>query len=131
MDEISEPAPDPAEIATGVARRWVAAWTDGQTGALFGLLAAGASIESNLDPDGDFIEILTGFATALECVSVASQTVLGGRVALVYDCTARGELFRLAESLEVDGAGLVREVRRAYDLSAVARLMPGLAVARG
>jgi len=112
--------------AADVARRWVAAWSAGDTGALFRLLAAGAAIESNLDPDGDFIEILTDFAAALDRVTVVSQTVIGGRVALVYDCAARGEPFRVAEFLEVDGDGLVREVRRVYDLAAVGRLMPGL-----
>jgi hypothetical protein len=114
------------ELAADVARRWVAAWSAGDTGALFRLLAAGAAVESNLDPDGDFIEILTDFAAALEQVSVVSQTVIAGRVALVYDCTARGERFRLAEFLEVGDDGLVREVRRVYDLAAVERLMPGL-----
>jgi hypothetical protein len=124
MDE--EPQPELAAIAADVAGRWVAAWTEGRTGALFQLLAADAGIESNLDPDGDFVEILTDFAGALDKVNVASQTVIDGRVAIVYDCTARGELFRLAEFLTVDGGGLVREVRRVYDLSAVDRLMPGL-----
>ena len=112
--------------AADVARRWVAAWMAGNTMALFRLLAAGAAVESNLDPDGDFIEILTDFAAAVEHVTVASQTVIGGRVALVYDCTARGERFRLAEFLDVSDDGLVREVRRVYDLAAVERLMPGL-----
>jgi hypothetical protein len=113
---------DPAEVAS----RWVAAWTGGKTSALFRLLAANAAIESNLDPDGDFIEILTDFAAALQEVSVASRTVIGRRVALVYDCVAGGEPFRLAEFLDVNAAGLIREVRRVYDLSAVDRLMPDL-----
>ncbi len=117
---------DLTALATDVADRWVSAWTEGRTGALFQLLAADAGIESNLDPDGDFVEILTDFAAALEAVSVASRTVIDGRVAIVYDCTARGERFRLAEFLTVDGGGLVREVRRVYDASAVERLMPGL-----
>jgi hypothetical protein len=118
---------DTAEVAA----RWVAAWTGGKTSALFRLLAANAAIESNLDPDGDFIEILTDFAAALQEVSVASQTVIDGRVALVYDCRAGGEPFRLAEFLDVNGDGLVREVRRVYDLSAVDRLMPELAKGLG
>ena len=124
MDE--EPQPELAALATDVAGRWVGAWTEGRTTALFQSLAADAGIESNLDPDGDFIEILTDFAAALDGVTVASQTVIEGRVAIVYDCVARGEKFRLAEFLTVDDAGLVREVRRVYDLSAVERLMPDL-----
>src|SRR5689334_21561592 len=113
---------DVTEVADG----WVRAWTEGRTSALFQVLAADAGIESNLDPDGDFIEILTDFAAALDGVSVASRTAIDGRVAIVFDCTARGERFRLAEFLLVDDAGLVREARRVYDLSAIERLMPDL-----
>ena len=127
QSEPVEPAPSDAErVSTQAAGRWVAAWTRGDTSALFRLLAANAAVESNLDPDGDFIEILTDFAAALNSVSVMSQTVIGGRAAIVYDCVVRDELFRLAEFLEVDGDGLVRSVRRVYDLSAVERLLPGL-----
>ena len=109
-----------------VTRRWVDAWTGGRTRALFGLLAAGADVEANLDPDGDFIEVLTNYAAALDSVAVFSLTVIDNRVAIVYDCTARGEPFRLAEFLLVGDDGLIREVRRVYDLSAVERLMPGI-----
>jgi len=125
MDDEESPA-DLTALATEVADRWVRAWTEGRTGALFQLLAADAGIESNLDPDGDFIEILTDYAAALQDVGVAARTVIDGRVAIVYDCAAGGERFRLAEFLVVDEAGLVREVRRVYDLSAVERLMPEL-----
>ncbi len=111
--------------AEEVASRWVDAWTGGRTRALFELLAAGAQFESNLDPDGDFIEVLTGYATALDGVEVFSLTVIDNRVAIVYDCTAGGEAFRLAEFLVV-GDELIHEVRRVYDLSAVERLLPGL-----
>jgi len=110
--------------AEEVAQRWVDAWTHGRTSALFELLAAGARFESNLDPDGDFIEVLSGYAAAVDTVEVFSLTVIDDRVAIVYDCTARGETFRLAEFLVVDG--LIHEVRRVYDLSAVERLLPGL-----
>ena len=109
-----------------VAGRWVAAWTTGRTTELFRLLAAAPAIESNLDPDGDFIELLTAYAATLESITVFSQTVIDRRVALVYDCTLSGETFRLAEFLTVDEAGLVTEVRRVYDLDAVERLMPHL-----
>ena len=109
-----------------VAERWVAAWTTGRTSDLFRLLAASPAIESNLDPDGDFIEILTGYAAALDSITVFSRTVIDRRVALVYDCALSGETFRLAEFLVVDGSGLIREVRRVYDLYAVERLIPGL-----
>jgi hypothetical protein len=109
-----------------VAGRWVAAWTTGRTTELFRLLAAAPAIESNLDPDGDFIELLTAYAETLESITVFSQTVIDRRVALVYDCTLSGETFRLAEFLTVDEAGLVTEVRRVYDLDAVERLMPHL-----
>lgn len=109
-----------------VAGRWVAAWTAGRAAELFGLLAAAPLIESNLDPDGDFIEILTGYAAALDSVSVFSRTVLDRRAALVYDCTRAGETFRLAEFLTVSETGLITEVRRVYDLDAVQRLMPHL-----
>ena len=116
--------------AEDVARRWVDAWTGtrlgGPTSALFRLLAAGANIESNLDPDGDFVEILTNYAAALTEIGVFSLTVIDNRVAIVYDCTARGETFRLAEFLVVGGDGLIHEVRRVYDLSAVERLLPGI-----
>jgi hypothetical protein len=111
--------------AADIATRWTAAWTRGATSELFRLLAADADVESNLDPDGDFVEILTEFAARVDAVEVSSQNVVDGRVATVYDCTARGETFRLAEFLDVDG-GLVRTVRRVYDLDAVARLLPGL-----
>jgi len=109
-----------------VAARWVAAWTTGRTSTLFRLLAADAAIESNLDPDGDFIEILTDFVDAVESISVPSRVVMPGRAMLVYDCVVAGETFRLAETLVVDADGLVREVRRVYDLTAVDRLLPGL-----
>jgi hypothetical protein len=112
--------------AEEVARRWVDAWTGGRTRTLFELLAAGAHVEANLDPDGDFVEVLTGYATALEAVAVFSLTVIDDRVAIVYDCTARGEAFRLAEFLVVGEDQLIHEVRRVYDLSAVERLLPGL-----
>ena len=110
--------------AAEVAQRWVDAWTHGRTSSLFRLLAASPVIESNLDPEGDFIEIMSEFRAALDDVSVASQLVIDGRVSLVYDCVARGERFRLAEFLQVDDTGLVREVRRVYDLTATARLLP-------
>ncbi|MGI5244072.1 hypothetical protein [Dactylosporangium sp. CA-139066] len=109
-----------------VAGRWVAAWTTGRTAELFRLLAAAPAIESNLDPDGDFIELLTAYAAALDSISVFSQTVLDRRAALVYDCALGGETFRLAEFLTVSDAGLVTEIRRVYDLDAVERLMPHL-----
>jgi hypothetical protein len=112
-------------MSENVAERWIAAWTRGDTSALFRLLAAGAPVESNLDPDGDFIEILTDFAAALDRVEVASQVEVEGRVALVYDCTVRGETFRLAEFLDLRD-GLITEVRRVYDLASIARLMPDL-----
>jgi hypothetical protein len=112
--------------ADEVARRWVDAWTGGRTRALFEVLAAGARFESNLDPDGDFVEVLTGYAAALEAVAVFSLTVIDDRVAIVYDCTARGEAFRLAEFLVIGDDQLIHEVRRVYDLSAVERLLPGL-----
>ncbi|MEU0561633.1 hypothetical protein [Dactylosporangium maewongense] len=109
-----------------VTDRWVAAWTTGRTSTLFTLLAAGARVESNLDPDGDFIEKLTGFAAALTSVSVFTRTVIDQRVALVYDCVVDAEQFRLAEFLVVTPTGLIAEVRRVYDLYAVERLMPEL-----
>ena len=114
-----------------VAGRWVAAWTTGRTTELFRLLAAAPEIESNLDPDGDFIELLTAYAATLESITVFSQTVIDRRVALVYDCTLSGETFRLAEFLHVDAAGLITEVRRVYDLDAVERLMPHLILEAG
>lgn len=113
-------------VTTDVATRWVAAWTTGRTSSLFRLLAANATIESNLDPDGDFIEILTDFVDAVQSISAPAQVVRPGRVVLLYDCVAAGETFRLAETLVVDADGLVREVRRVYDLAAVDRLLPGL-----
>ncbi|GAA0714993.1 hypothetical protein Drose_10520 [Dactylosporangium roseum] len=109
-----------------VAERWAAAWTAGRTSDLFRLLAASPAIESNLDPDGDFIEILTDYAAALDSVTVFSRTVIDRRVALVYDCTLGDETFRLAEFLFVDDSGLIREIRRVYDLYAVERLIPSL-----
>jgi len=112
--------------AEEVARRWVDAWTSGRTSVLFELLAAGANVESNLDPDGDFVEVMGNYAAALESIEVFSLTVIDDRVAIVYDCTARGETFRLAEFLIVGDDELIREVRRVYDLSAVERLLPGL-----
>src|SRR5438552_19172459 len=87
--------------AEEVARRWVDAWTSGRTSALFELLAAGANVEANLDPDGDFVEVLTTYAATLESVAVFSLTVIDDRVAIVYDCVARAEPFRLAELLVV------------------------------
>jgi hypothetical protein len=115
-----------ATAVSDVAARWVAAWTTGRTSVLFTLLAAGARVESNLDPDGDFIEKLTGFAAALTSVSVFSRTVIDQRVALVYDCAVGTEQFRLAEFLVMTNTGLIAEVRRVYDLYAVERLMPEL-----
>jgi hypothetical protein len=115
------------EIAVeDVAGRWVAAWTTGRTAELFRVLAAAPAIESNLDPDGDFIELMTAYAAALDSITVFSRTVIGPRVALVYDCVLGGETFRLAEFLTVSGAGLITEIRRVYDLDAVDRLMPHL-----
>jgi hypothetical protein len=111
--------------ATDVSQRWIDAWVAGDTSALFRLLAASPIIESNLDPDGDFIEIMTGFAAAVDRVTVASRTVVEGRVAIVYDCVKDGETFRLAEFLTVASA-LIIEIRRVYDVSAVDRLLPGL-----
>ncbi|GAA4245700.1 hypothetical protein [Dactylosporangium darangshiense] len=112
-----------------VAGRWVAAWTTGRTAELFQLLAAAPAIESNLDPDGDFIELLTGYAAALDSIAVFSQTVVDRRAALVYDCALAGETFRLAEFLAVGESGLVTEIRRVYDLDAIERLMPHLLLA--
>jgi hypothetical protein len=66
------------------------------------------------------------YAAALESIEVFSLTVIDDRVAIVYDCTARGETFRLAEFLIVGDDELIHEVRRVYDLSAVERLLPGL-----
>jgi hypothetical protein len=125
MSRMDQPEPEPHSDPADVAARWSAAWASGATSDLFRLMAAGVVVESNLDPDGDFIEILTGFAARLDGVSVASQTAVDGRVAIVYDCTTGDETFRLAEFLEVED-GLVRVVRRVYDLDAVSRLMPGL-----
>jgi hypothetical protein len=109
-----------------VTGRWVTAWTTGRTTDLFKLLAAAPAIESNLDPDGDFIELLTGYAAALDTIEVFSETVLDRRAALVYDCTLSNETLRLAEFLTVNPAGLITEVRRVYDLNAIERLMPHL-----
>lgn len=111
--------------AEEVAQRWVDAWTHGRTNALFELLAAGAAFESNLDPDGDFVEVMGNYAAAIDSVEVFSLTVIDDRVAIVYDCAARGEPFRLAEFLGVGDDELIHEVRRVYDLSAVERLLPG------
>ncbi|MEV8512673.1 hypothetical protein [Dactylosporangium sp. NPDC051484] len=109
-----------------VAGRWVAAWTTGRTADLFRLLAAAPEIESNLDPDGDFIELLTAYAAALKSIAVFSRTVIDRRAALIYDCALSGETFRLAEFLTVNESGLITEIRRVYDLDAVQRLMPHL-----
>jgi hypothetical protein len=111
--------PEPADVAA----RWTAAWTAGDTGQLRRLLAADAAIESNLD--GDFLRIAADFAAALDAAAVSAQTVSGNGIAVVYDCTAAGETFRLAEFLTID-EGRVREVRRVYDLDAVRRLLPHL-----
>lgn len=114
-----------------VSRLWIGAWATGNRRALFDLLAAGANVESNLDPDGDFVEILHEFLAAIRGVTVVSENVVPigagtGRVALVYDCAAPTGTVRVAEFLEVRG-GLVHEVRRVYDLVAVLRLLPHLA----
>jgi hypothetical protein len=110
-----------------VAYAWVAAWTTTDRRALFGLLAAGATVESNLDPDGDFVEILEDFVAAVGPVTVTSATVApDGRVALVYDCAADPSPVRILEFLDIRG-GLVHGVRRVYDLTATLRLLPHLA----
>ena len=128
MDENPRPAVVPVEE---VARRWVGAWAAGNRRALFDLLAAGATIESNLDPDGDFVDILDEFVAAIDGVTVVTENVVplgadAGRVALVYDCAAVPGTVRVAEFLEVRG-GLVHGVRRVYDLVAALRLLPHLA----
>jgi hypothetical protein len=112
--------------SAAVAQRWIDAWTAGRTSALFGVLAAGAPVESNLDPDGDFVEILAAYAAALDAVAVFSLAAIGNRVAIVYDCTVRHETFRLAEFLDIGDDSLIHAVRRVYDLSAVERLIPAL-----
>jgi hypothetical protein len=114
------------EASAAVAQRWIDAWTAGDTSALFGILAAGAPVESNLDPDGDFVEILTSYAAALDAATVFSLAAIGNRVAIVYDCTVRAETFRLAEFLDIGEDRLIHGVRRVYDLSAVHRLIPAL-----
>jgi hypothetical protein len=117
------------EDATAVAHRWIDAWRAGDNAKLFTVLAAAAPVESNLDPDGDFIEILRSYASGLDGVEIFSLTAIGPRAAIVYDCTKSGETFRLAEFLEIGDDGLVHGVRRVYDLSAVERLMPDLLTA--
>src|SRR5688500_2360400 len=61
-----------ADVAAGVARRWAAAWSGRDLGGLFTLMAAGIAIESNLDPDGDFVEVMCDLAAAVDRVDVVS-----------------------------------------------------------
>jgi hypothetical protein len=106
-----------------VARRWAAAWSSRDLGALFQLMAAGIAIESNLDPDGDFVEVMCDLAAAVDRIDVVSEVVApDGQVALIYDCAGPAGTVRIAEFLDVRD-GLVTSVRRVYDVVAAQRAL--------
>jgi hypothetical protein len=109
--------------SASVARRWAAAWSSRDLGALFQLMAAGVAIESNLDPDGDFVEVMCDLAAAVDRVDVVSEVVApDGQVALIYDCAGPAGTVRIAEFLGVR-EGLVTSVRRVYDVVAAQRAL--------
>ena len=121
-DAATDAAPTDA-VSAEVARCWVAAWTRRDLSAMFRLMAAGLEITSNLDPDGDFVEIACDLATAVDSVDVVSETLLpDGRVALVYACTAGPDTVRVDELLDIQ-AGLVTGIRRTYDVAAAQRVL--------
>jgi hypothetical protein len=106
-----------------VARQWTAAWTARDLDALFELMAAGIAIESNLDPDGDFVEVMCDLAAAVDRIDVVSEVVApDGQVALIYDCAGPAGTVRIAEFLEIRD-GLVTSVRRVYDVVAAQRAL--------
>jgi hypothetical protein len=113
----------PTEGAERVAKQWAAAWSTRDLGALFQLMAAGIAIESNLDPDGDFVEVMCDLAAAVDRIDVVSEVVApDGQVALIYDCPGPAGTVRIAEFLSVRD-GLVTSVRRVYDVVAAQRAL--------
>jgi hypothetical protein len=124
MGRISTPHTATDEHGTeGVVRRYVAAWTSGDTAAVRALLADDAVVESNLD--GPFLDGLARLAAAATLRPV-SETFTGERAALVYDCVTAAGPVRVAEFLVVR-AGRLTEVRRLYDVVALRAALPSLA----
>jgi hypothetical protein len=112
-----------SEDAASVAGQWAAAWTARDLSALFQLMGAGVAIESNLDPDGDFVEVMCDLAAAVDRIDVVSKVVApDGQVAQIYDCAGPAGTVRIAEFLDIRD-GLVTSVRRVYDVVAAQRAL--------
>src|SRR4051794_32707389 len=92
------------------------------------ILAPDAEIEWNLDApvdDEELVQTLHRIAVFADSVTVVSQICSGAGAALVYDLAAPFGTARMAEFLAF-ADGKITEVRRVYDVPAIARFFPGL-----
>jgi hypothetical protein len=104
--------------------RYVAAWCSGDPAALRGVVAAGASVESNLPAEAS-VAALARLGGAADAVDVVARVDTDSGSMLTYDCVRAGQHVRLVEFLQYNG-DLVGGVRRVHDVVGLRRLLPEL-----
>lgn len=111
-----------------VARFYADAWTQGDPASVRQVIAPFAEIEWNLDApvdDEQLVQTLDRIAACSRAVLLVSESYVGDRAALVYDCAGVFGMVRFAEFLEV-GEGRITEVRQVYDTTAARQFYPAL-----
>jgi hypothetical protein len=111
-----------------VVQFYAGAWIGGDLDAARRMIAPDADIEWNLDAavdDEELIQTLHRIAGFADAVTVASESFVDDRAALVYDCAAPFGTARIAEFLVV-ADGRIVEVRQVHDPAAIRAYFPGL-----
>jgi hypothetical protein len=112
-------------VAVGdLIERYVAAWSSGDPAALRGVVATGATVESNLSAEAS-VEGLAWLGAAADAVDVVARVDTDSGSMLTYDCVRAGHRVRLIEFVQHAG-DVVDGVRRVHDLVGVRRLLPEL-----
>jgi hypothetical protein len=113
-------------VTEEVARSYLDGWARADLDAIRRLLADDVAVECNAGLPADPVAL----CEALETVTVISQTYADDRAVLLYDCVTREPrgTIRTVEFLAVATDARITEIRRVYDLVAMRRLLPGLAL---
>ena len=75
--------------------------------------------------DEQLVETLDRLAASAHTVTVVSETCVGDRATMLYDCAGAFGTARVAEFLVV-GDGRITEVRQVWDPTAIRRYFPEL-----
>ncbi len=122
-----------SDKAAALARRWVDSWTRGDLDEVRAMLAEDATIECNLGWPAErevLLDTVRRLSAALDGTMILSVTATDDRAAVLSDCRVLEPSggIRIAEFLDLDGER-VTGVRRVFDLTAVAALLPDLRAA--